>query len=310
MERRAPGLVFLFVKSGLGQFVCGSTRQLLSPCGVLILNPVAGGHFSAVNDGEVVFWSFSAAFEHVVPLFDGYEICKLPAIIERFKVPKVYGANSRLARECNQLLENVPSQFSLAHRGQLLRIVAAILSEELNTAGGEPSSFDRVEERMLRVFEQLSPSDLMSLSVKQLAAKLGCSRRHLGRLFHKHFGASVGALRTDLRLLKAVYLLRNPAAKIVNVAHESGFNHLGLFHSTFKRRFGSTPAQWRRLTPPSVGPAFPTPPSVTLRLLSDVRDRSADGFSSDTSAQRMLARFAPPPQETKLIDFSTAERTH
>src|SRR5208282_4146429 len=117
-------------------------------------------------------------------------------------------------------------------------VIAAILSEELKSVESHPSGFDRVEERMLRVFEQLSPSDLMCLSVKQMAAKLGCSRRHLGRLFHKHFGTSVNGLRTELRLLKAVYLLRNPAAKIINVAHESGFNHLGLFHATFKRRFG------------------------------------------------------------------------
>jgi AraC-like DNA-binding protein len=307
-DRHAPGLVFVFVKSGLGQFVSGVSRLLLSPGGILVLNRSVSGSFSAVNDGEVVFWSFSAAFEHLVPLFDGYQICKLPAIIERFRSPRVYGASSRLARECYQLLETVPSQFSLAHRGQLLCVIAAILSEELKSVESHPSGFDRVEERMLRVFEQLSPSDLMCLSVKQMAAKLGCSRRHLGRLFHKHFGTSVNGLRTELRLLKAVYLLRNPAAKIINVAHESGFNHLGLFHATFKRRFGSTPSEWRRLTPPGAGSTVPTPPSVTLRLLDDVSDPAVDGFSSDPGAHRMIVRLAPPPRKLKTDDCASARR--
>jgi AraC-like DNA-binding protein len=56
----------------------------------------------------------------------------------------------------------------------------------------------------------------------------------------------VVALRTEMRLLKAVSLLRNPATKIIYVARESGFNHLGLFHHCFKKRFGSSPGQWRK----------------------------------------------------------------
>ena len=46
-------------------------------------------------------------------------------------------------------------------------------------------------------------------------------------------------------MLKAVTLLRDPNAKIINVAEECGFNHLGLFNASFKRRFGASPGQWR-----------------------------------------------------------------
>jgi hypothetical protein len=44
-----------------------------------------------------------------------------------------------------------------------------------------------------------------------------------------------------------VSLLRNPDAKVINVAQECGFNHLGLFNTCFKRRFGCSPGQWRKL---------------------------------------------------------------
>ena len=50
----------------------------------------------------------------------------------------------------------------------------------------------------------------------------------------------------ELRLLKAVTLLRNPTAKIITVAEQCGFNHLGLFNICFKRRFGQSPGQWRK----------------------------------------------------------------
>jgi len=70
--------------------------------------------------------------------------------------------------------------------------------------------------------------------------------RHLNRLFHQYFGFSVGALRMEMRLLKAVSLLRDVNAKVINVAAQCGFNHLGLFNTCFKRRFGVTPGCWRK----------------------------------------------------------------
>jgi AraC-like DNA-binding protein len=97
-----------------------------------------------------------------------------------------------------------------------------------------------------RTFEKLSAAELINLSVDDLAARFSCSRRHLNRLFHQHFGVSVTALRMEMRLLKAVSLLRDADIKIINVADQCGFNHLGLFNTCFKRRFGMSPGRWRK----------------------------------------------------------------
>jgi AraC-like DNA-binding protein len=87
----------------------------------------------------------------------------------------------------------------------------------------------------------------MTLSVGQLASKFNCSRRHLNRLFQQHFSFSVANLKMEIRLLKAVSLLRDPGTKIINVAEECGFNHLGFFNTCFKRRFGKSPGEWRKM---------------------------------------------------------------
>jgi AraC-like DNA-binding protein len=105
-----------------------------------------------------------------------------------------------------------------------------------------------MEDHLIQVFEQLSSNDLLTLSAGELAAKFGCSRRHLNRLFHQHFGFSVAALRMELRLLRAVSLLQDSSAKVINVAEQCGFNHLGLFNTCFKRRFGTSPGRWRSLS--------------------------------------------------------------
>jgi AraC-like DNA-binding protein len=171
--------------------------------------------------------------------------------------------------ECHRLLGEVPPQFSLDHRSQLLRVTAAILTVEFMNARGQRVGFIRPEEHMIQVFEKLSAAELLGLSVGELAGKFGCSRRHLNRLFHQHFGVSVAAIRMEMRLLKAVALLRNPDAKVINVAEECGFNHLGLFNICFKRRFGTSPGQWRKKDVPAKDqPAGPSgaAPDCPLRV--------------------------------------------
>jgi AraC-like DNA-binding protein len=240
------GLVFVFPQGGIGHHVVGSVEQRLEPGDVLVLNAPSGSELAVADLGELSFASFSASLEHLFPLFAGKEIGWLQNVTEVFKGSKFYPGASALARECHRLLGEVPSQFNLEHRGQLLRVAAAILTEEFKTAQTLRAGYVRAEEHMLQVFERLTTAELMSLSVGELADRFGCSRRHLNRLFRQYFDISVAALRMEMRLLKAVSLLRGPDARIINVAEECGFNHLGLFNVCFKRRFGISPGQWRR----------------------------------------------------------------
>ena len=184
--------------------------------------------------------------EHLLPLFAGDEISLLHEVTDHFKGAKLFPASTALAMKCHQLIEEVPSQLDLEYRSHLLRVAAAILNEEFRMAHHQRVGLGQVEERLIRVFEQLSVDQLLDLSVGQLAAKFGCSRRHLNRLFHQYFGFSVGALRMEMRLLKAVSLLRDIDAKVINVAVQCGFNHLGLFNTCFKKRFGVSPGRWRK----------------------------------------------------------------
>jgi len=242
-------LSFVFPKGGAGNCSCGPLNQRLALGDVLVLDGVVGGTLSVPDRGELVFSCFSVCLEHLFPLFASNEICLLQAVTDDFKRAKLYPASSPLAVECHRLLGEVPPHFHLDHRSQLLRVAAAILTVEFKNAHGQRVGFIRPDEHMIQVFEKLSNADLVGLSVPELASRFGCSRRHLNRLFHQHFGVSVAALRMEMRLLKAMALLRNPDAKVINVAEECGFNHLGLFNTCFKRRFGTSPGQWRKKAP-------------------------------------------------------------
>jgi len=249
MEQTGEGLVFVFCKGGTGQYSNQLATHRLSAGDVLVFSRAAGSKISVYDKkGEFLFWSFSVSFEKLLPLFASKEISLLQNITEGFKAPKIYPAGSPLTAECQNLLKTIPPQFNLDHRGQLIRIVATILSVEFDKLQTQRSGFATTGDHMIQVFERLSASELINLSVGELAGRFSCSRRHLNRLFHQHFGVSVAALRMEMRLLKAISLLRDAHAKIINVAEQCGFNHLGLFNTCFKRRFGTSPGQWRKST--------------------------------------------------------------
>jgi AraC-like DNA-binding protein len=253
------GLTFVFAKGGTGKCTTRSETHRLTAGDILVVNGTAGGKIGVHDKGEFLFWNFSVCFENLLPLFGANEISLLHNITEGFKSAKIYSASHPVAVECHRLLALVPPQFNLDHRGQLVRIAATVLSAEFKAVQSQRSGYVRAEEHLIQVFERLSASDIINLSVGELAERFNCSRRHLNRLFHQHFGLSVAALRMEMRLLKAMSLLRDSEAKIINVAEQCGFNHLGLFNTCFKRRFGSSPGQWRKTTTQAGGAVPMTP---------------------------------------------------
>jgi AraC-like DNA-binding protein len=309
---QANGLAFVFPTGGGGKYVSNAVTQHLVPGDVLVLNgtPEDEGGLCADERSGMIFWFFAVKFEHLFPLFAGNEICLLQNVSEGFKGTKLYGASSPLAGECHRLLAEVPPQFNLEHRSQLLRVVAAILSVELETAQPHLVGFVHTEDHIVEVFEKLSVNELLSLSVGELAARCGCCKRHLNRLFHQHFGVSVAAMKMEMRLLKVASLLRNPDTKVIDVAEECGFNHLGLFNTCFKRRFGASPGQWRKMSAQAEGQSVP-PVHDSLVYLSGSNALSAwaSNFDNGQPAAGAAAKTQKAGSARRAFDLPIADES-
>jgi len=286
------GLCFIFPKGGVGQCVNGSSAQRLGPGDILVWEGGPGGKLCVPKGTEMVFWSFFLRLEHLLPLFAGNEISLLQGVTDNFKGAKLFPASTALALKCHRLIEEVPPQPDLEHRSHLLRVAAAILNDVFRTLHHQRVGLGQVEERIIRVFEELSTDQVLDLSVAELAAKFGCSRRHLNRLFHQYFGFSVGALRMEMRLLKAVSLLRDINAKVINVAEQCGFNHLGLFNTCFKKRFGVSPGRWRKQAARGKVPLSTTPGDDSVCPLQVKGLCPLVGIHEDSAP--MAAKISPP----------------
>ena len=79
------------------------------------------------------------------------------------------------------------------------------------------------------------------VSLEELAAKFGYSRRQVIRIIQDCTGESFTQLQTRLRMEKAARMLKAGAASVEDIALEVGFSDRTSFYRAFKKRFGCTP---------------------------------------------------------------------
>ncbi len=157
----------------------------------------------------------------------------------------IFTADGPLAQRFTRLAEQAHRE-RLPMRCGLLQLWANAIADLLPAPALESVGGGKLLERFRQLVGQMPEAELSRCSLRDLAARLNCSERHFTRLFREEFGVPFRARQIELRLQHARQLLTNSDAKIINVAYDSGYRHLGLFNSMFKKRFGTTPSGWRR----------------------------------------------------------------
>ena len=92
------------------------------------------------------------------------------------------------------------------------------------------------------------------IALDDLARLAGVSPRQLDRVFVRLFGESPRACLRRLRLERAAGLLRTSRRRVLAIALDAGFESHEAFTRSFTRRFGFTPAVYRRLPFASLQP--------------------------------------------------------
>ena len=157
----------------------------------------------------------------------------------------IFTAAEPLAQRFTRLVEQT-QRGGLPMRCGLLQLWANAITGLLPAQAMESAEGDRLHERFRQLVGQMPEAELSQCSLRDLAGQLNCSERHFSRLFREEFGVPFRARQIELRLLHARQLLTNSDDKIINVAYDSGYRHLGLFNVMFKKRFGVTPSEWRQ----------------------------------------------------------------
>lgn len=84
------------------------------------------------------------------------------------------------------------------------------------------------------------------LTLQSVANALFVSPQHLSRLFKHETGDTFGAYLAQMRIRKAMVLLRNPKLKMYEVSSRCGYSSQYYFSSAFKKALGISPNEYRK----------------------------------------------------------------
>jgi AraC-like DNA-binding protein len=243
---RLPGWVFLCARSGDGCLLSPGRPRLINEGDVLMKNQSARMQLRASRLGELRLQLFQIRSELLAGIVSPVERERLQFAAQGNGLLCHFPAASPLALQFTDLSSFAAVGDSLLVRCRMLNLAATVLVSQL-----PPEERVRVRgwtarERFQQLMKRIPEAQLQYHSAHELAVLCRCSVRHFRRLFRERFGDSLLPKKTELRLRRAQELLQHTDAKIIEVALESGFQHLGLFASAFKQRFGVTPSEWRR----------------------------------------------------------------
>lgn len=86
------------------------------------------------------------------------------------------------------------------------------------------------------------------IKLSRLADLCEISEGYFSRLFTRQTGKNLTAYITELRLSQACKLLTATRRSVVSIACEVGYVDCGYFYKLFKRKYGCTPLEYRRIS--------------------------------------------------------------
>ncbi len=237
---------FAFLQTGAAYWLGPPKTRCIAEGELLVLPPEVRGSIRASQLNEVLLLTFSFAPDLLAGLFNlserhffEHKASESPQVSF---LPSTHAATKRFMH----LTSGAGGHGSLLRRVEALGVVAAVFNEELAKHHPLESLSPSASRRFEELIAQLPDGEFVNHPPVELARLCACSPRHFNRLFREHFGVSVRARQTELRLLKARKMLKSTEAKIIDVALDCGYRNLSLFNSLFKRRFGVTPTEWRQ----------------------------------------------------------------
>ncbi|MEG0764325.1 MAG: helix-turn-helix transcriptional regulator, partial [Oscillospiraceae bacterium] len=82
--------------------------------------------------------------------------------------------------------------------------------------------------------------------LEQVADAVYLNPDYFSRVFKEEAGESFIVYLTEMRLTQSVHLLQNTALRVQDIAQRVGYGNVSYFSTTFKKKYGISPFEYRR----------------------------------------------------------------
>ena len=162
-------------------------------------------------------------------------------------VPSLPATLSLLAEEAR----NRSTGYPLVIEGLVAKLLldtarATVADEPIPVEAVDPPARTDAEAVVANACRYIRDNLARPIAVRDVAAQVYCSERHLARLFRQVRRTTVLDCITGLRMEAASHLLLNTAWPVKRVAAAVGYPDVRYFTTRFGRQAGTTPAAFRR----------------------------------------------------------------
>ena len=241
-----------FCHEGAGIFVIGSKVLPFRAGDVSVITP-AELHLAQSVPGTRSRWTwiYVDPFRLLRALGKDDAVTDLSALMgRRFRNIISPGRDSfigTLAGELVTELRESPRGYRTSVRGLVSSLMVRLRRLAPGRARAEKNAGE-IEPAMRRIapaLDYMAKNYAASGTVSEWARSCHMSVTHFRRTFRKALGKSPHPYLTELRTLMAASRLQDGNAKIIDIAHASGFATLSSFNRSFRRLMGVTPRAWR-----------------------------------------------------------------
>lgn len=158
--------------------------------------------------------------------------CENDAKLDRW-VEKMFDESARGENASNLLMKSYAMIF-----------LGIVMRERLDALHPEEQLSDQVY--VMPAIIQEMRGHLSTITLAELSGQFHMSEEELKRYIVKESGYTWRSLLRDLRLRRAVELLRHTQMSMEKIAEETGYSSMSNFYRSFRERFGKTPMEFRR----------------------------------------------------------------
>ncbi|MCI9493881.1 MAG: AraC family transcriptional regulator [Lachnospiraceae bacterium] len=246
---------FTLILSGTGTYHIELTEYGIGPEDLIFIPPLALHSASAPEGLSLLSETYVFHMNYLGG--NSTDICSTkylqPLAHHEMVLPSVikpghpsYLSLRKIFGQISNLYQGENPGYELALKALLLQMIFLLLQFK-ETAPAFDGANAAHSEKLKTVLDYLELHYMDAITVSGLAGLCYFSEYHFMRFFKKHMNMTCMEYLINLRLEKAVELLEDENASILEVSLSVGFHNLSYFHRAFKKKYHMTPGEFLQM---------------------------------------------------------------